>query len=151
MTVADAPDPHDVVTLLERLMSEVAEASVCAEHANVAAFVWIGEGGLAMLAEELERQRKFGNADLAQAAYALGMVPSSSWAKAPVGRSRSACRRADGAGAVLWRSVARLPNTSSDHELKARGHRCGGLAASWPYGQLTSTNIWNTKIASPSS
>jgi hypothetical protein len=71
MTVADAPDPYDVLTLLERLVREGAAAAVCDERANVAAFVWLGTGGLATLAEELERQREDGNVDVEQAAYAL--------------------------------------------------------------------------------
>ena len=69
--MSETREPHDVVTLLDRLMSEGAEASVCAERDNVAAFVWIGESGLQVLAEELERQRALGNANLDQAAYAL--------------------------------------------------------------------------------
>jgi hypothetical protein len=69
MTVADAPDPHDLVALLERLVSEGAEASICAEDADVAPFVWIGQAGLAMLAEELERLRDDGHDGIEQAAY----------------------------------------------------------------------------------
>lgn len=63
--------PHEVAELLQRVMAEGQEAVVCDEHADIAAFVWIGEGGLAMVAEELERQQEQGNTGLDQAAYVL--------------------------------------------------------------------------------
>jgi hypothetical protein len=63
--------PHEVADLLQRVMAEGQEAAVCDEQADVAAFVWIGESGLAMLAEELERQREQGNSSLNNAAYVL--------------------------------------------------------------------------------
>lgn len=57
MKVADERQPHDVVELLRRVMSEGADAPICAHQMTVADLVWLSEEAVRMLDAEVAQLR----------------------------------------------------------------------------------------------
>jgi hypothetical protein len=48
-------EPQDVAELLRMVVDEGANAAVCPDEANVADFIWLGDGALRALDEHTER------------------------------------------------------------------------------------------------
>ena len=78
MAVADARDPHDVVTLLEMVLDGGAQAPVCAHDDDLGDLVWLGDAALRELDEQAERlaatfaSRRQRKAEFRHAAYVQG-------------------------------------------------------------------------------